>query len=46
MINAGQGNVAVNVLLALLSDSVPSEVGAFLFSTVVMATPLESIQHD
>ena len=30
------GNVAINVLLALLSDSILSGVGAFLFSTVVI----------
>ncbi|MFE8070489.1 DUF21 domain-containing protein [Marinobacteraceae bacterium S3BR75-40.1] len=30
------GNVAVNVLLALLSDSVLAGIGAFLFSTVVI----------
>ena len=30
------GNVSVNVLLALLSDSVMTGVGAFFFSTIVI----------
>ena len=30
------GNVSINVLLALLSDSIMTGVGAFLFSTVVI----------
>jgi len=32
------GNVSINVLLALLSESIMAGVGAFLFSTVVITT--------
>lgn len=32
------GNVSINVLLALLSDSIMTGVGAFIFSTVVITT--------